>query len=148
MNTSATGSGSLNTLQNELCFAALPGYHTGDLTYDFGGSLDEVRISNVARTSNWIWAEYMTMAANPLFTSYGAVTPYTAPAFPVELTISGNGNGVIISWPANIAGNAMLQTSPDLMTWTNSTAPVLVSGSQKMVAITPESQAQFYRLTY
>jgi hypothetical protein len=66
----------------------------------------------------------------------------------VELTISGNGNGVIISWPANIAGNAMLQTSPDLMNWTNSTAPVVVSGSQKMVAITPESQAQFYRLNY
>jgi alpha-galactosidase len=147
-NALATGSGPIDTVPNELCFAALPGYHTGDLTYDFVGNLDEVRISNVARSANWIWAEYMTMASNAVFNTYGAVTLYTAPVSPVQLTISGNGNGVMISWPAITAGNAMLQTSPDLITWTNSTAPVVINGSRKMVSITPESQAQFYRLAY
>ena len=38
------------------------------------GRSDEVRISNNARSANWIWAEYMNMASNTVFNSYGAVS--------------------------------------------------------------------------
>ena len=38
------------------------------------GRLDEVRISNIARSATWIWAEYMNMASNAVFCNYGAVS--------------------------------------------------------------------------
>jgi hypothetical protein len=39
----------------------------------FRGSIDEVRIENVARSGNWIWACYMTMASNASFSVCGSV---------------------------------------------------------------------------
>jgi autotransporter-associated beta strand protein len=39
------------------------------------GVLDEVRVSNVARSSNWIWASWMSQGTNHLsFTHYGTVS--------------------------------------------------------------------------
>jgi hypothetical protein len=35
-------------------------------------SLDEFRIESAARSANWVWASYMTMASNSVFSSYGA----------------------------------------------------------------------------
>jgi hypothetical protein len=35
--------------------------------------LDEVRISSVARSSNWLWATYQNIASNAAFASYSAV---------------------------------------------------------------------------
>jgi hypothetical protein len=43
------------------------------------GLLDEMRLSNVARSSNWVWATYQTIASNSLFTSYGTATTNTPP---------------------------------------------------------------------
>ena len=40
----------------------------------FARYLDEVRIENVGRSANWIWASYMTMASNYVFSSYGTVS--------------------------------------------------------------------------
>ena len=40
------------------------------------GSVDEVRISNVVRSSNWVWACYLNQASNQLFSSYGTAQPY------------------------------------------------------------------------
>jgi len=40
----------------------------------FNGIMDEVRISSVARSTNWIWACYMNMASNSTFNTYGAVS--------------------------------------------------------------------------
>jgi len=37
----------------------------------FLGSIDEVRISDVARASNWIWANWMNQASNRVFNEYG-----------------------------------------------------------------------------
>lgn len=36
--------------------------------------MDEVRISSVARSTNWIWATYQNIASNAAFASYGAIT--------------------------------------------------------------------------
>ncbi len=40
------------------------GKHT---TYFFRGGLDELRISSLARSSNWVWAGYQNVASNHLF---------------------------------------------------------------------------------
>ncbi|MBN1672667.1 MAG: DUF2341 domain-containing protein [Kiritimatiellae bacterium] len=46
----------------------------GDAQYgDLNGALDEVRLAATARSAGWIWAEYMTMASNAVFTAYGPV---------------------------------------------------------------------------
>lgn len=39
----------------------------------FDGRLDEVRISSVERSSNWIWATYVNAASNAAFTAYGFI---------------------------------------------------------------------------
>ncbi len=36
----------------------------------FDGIIDEVRISNVARSSNWVWACHMNQASNSSFLTY------------------------------------------------------------------------------
>lgn len=41
--------------------------------YSFIGAMDEVRIASVARSEAWVWAEYLTMASNTVFNSYGNV---------------------------------------------------------------------------
>jgi len=39
------------------------------------GVLDEVRISAVARSTNWAWATWMSVASNRVFSTYGPVGP-------------------------------------------------------------------------
>ncbi|MCK5853026.1 LamG domain-containing protein, partial [bacterium] len=36
----------------------------------YNGKIDEVRISDVARSADWLWADQQTMASNNSFTSY------------------------------------------------------------------------------
>ncbi len=57
--------------------AGLPNSYTGDkyigsvgTSTRFRGVIDELRVSSVARSADWLWAEYMTMASNGLFTGY------------------------------------------------------------------------------
>ena len=38
------------------------------------GLLDEVRISSVVRSTNWVWAEWFNMASNTAFQTYGAIS--------------------------------------------------------------------------
>ncbi len=42
----------------------------------FAGSIDEVRIEGVARSSNWVWACYMNMASNSFFNTPSPVTSF------------------------------------------------------------------------
>ncbi|MEM7393354.1 MAG: LamG domain-containing protein, partial [Verrucomicrobiota bacterium] len=49
----------------------------------FDGKIDEVRISSVARSSNWIWAVWMNMASNHLFNEY-EVEPSPGRIDPIE----------------------------------------------------------------
>jgi alpha-galactosidase len=114
--------------------------------YWFEGILDEARISSMARSSNWIGAEYMTVASNQTVNAYGAVTSYNPPTLSlVSWTTGGNGIGLVLSWPTNVVG-LELQMSRDLVHWTNSTATVTLSDTDYTVTVTNESTAQFYRL--
>jgi hypothetical protein len=54
------------------------GRYSRDL-YRLTGDLDEVRISTVARSSNWVWACYLNQASNTVFNNYGAMTAAAAP---------------------------------------------------------------------
>ena len=46
---------------------------SGDWSYPAHGTIDEVRLSDAARTPDWLWAEYMNVASNDVFMAYGAV---------------------------------------------------------------------------
>jgi alpha-galactosidase len=144
-NGAVAGSGTLHTVQTELCFAAIPGYHTTDASYNLDGVLDEVRFSNVARSANWEWAEYQSASAHSQFNSYGNVSDFV-PAPAVNLSIAWSTANAIISWTTNSAVSAILQESADLIHWTNTVVPVVVQGGSNTVTIAPQNQAQFYRL--
>ena len=47
----------------------------------FRGTLDELRISAQARSSNWVWAAWLNLASNAAFASPGAVTSLLATGF-------------------------------------------------------------------
>ncbi|MDD4869986.1 MAG: LamG domain-containing protein [Kiritimatiellae bacterium] len=42
-------------------------------TYWFNGIVEEARVENVARSSNWVWACWMNTASNSLFAGYGKI---------------------------------------------------------------------------
>ena len=52
----------------------LPSAWTGGLFLNVGldGVVDEVRVSSVARSSNWVWAAYQNTASNTVFNLYGS----------------------------------------------------------------------------
>ena len=45
----------------------------GPISLAMDAIIDEVRVEQVYRSANWIWATYMTVASNTIFSSYGSV---------------------------------------------------------------------------
>jgi hypothetical protein len=76
-------------------------------TFAFLGSLDEARIHAGLESSNWVWASYMTAAANSSFENYSAVS---SPV--VMLNIQSSGGNVILAWPAGTLQSASQVTGP------------------------------------
>lgn len=70
-------------------------------TFAFLGSLDEARIHSTLESSNWVWASYMTVAANSSFENYSSVS---SPV--LTLSIQNSGNNVILSWPSGTLQSA------------------------------------------
>ncbi len=50
------------------------GSYGNDTSWFLSGGVDEARISSVARSADWVWAEWMNMASNGVFCRYGTVT--------------------------------------------------------------------------
>ena len=46
----------------------------------FNGNVDELRLSTVARSADWLWAEYQTIAEHEAFTSYDFLSTYARDA--------------------------------------------------------------------
>ena len=46
---------------------------TEGVSESYNGPIDEARFEVAVRSSNWLWASYMSMALNTTFTTYGAV---------------------------------------------------------------------------
>jgi len=61
------------TLPRDTSTSALSIGAAGAGTNPFDGLMDEVRISSVARSSNWLWAAWMTQASNSTFVVYSNV---------------------------------------------------------------------------
>lgn len=95
-----------------------------DGLYSFRGRLDEARVETAARSSNWIWASWMTAASNATFSSYSSVTQQS-PALAVAVA----GNQAVLRWPGNGVGLGVF-------TATNLAPPVLWSADTNAVGLT------------
>jgi hypothetical protein len=71
---------------------------TNDATRNWNGGLAEIRVSLVERSSNWVWAEWFNVAANPQFVQTFAVT--TNQTAPISLSARIEGTALILSWPS------------------------------------------------
>jgi hypothetical protein len=84
------------------------------------GPLDEMRVSNVPRSSNWVWAVYQNIVSNSTFTSFsavaGVVTNPPPPTFDSFALVAGQ--------PTFTIGGAVgytyaVEGSANLVSWTN-----------------------------
>jgi hypothetical protein len=93
------------------------GNESGTARY-FKGFLDEMRISNVSRSSSWVWAVYQNIASNSVFTSFGAVvsSPVSPPTFNSVAMIGGLPTFNIGGVPGH---NYTIQASTNLVAWIN-----------------------------
>ena len=99
----------------------------------FTGIMDEARIHGGIDDSNWVWADYMTVASNSVFTTYSTVT--NTVVLPITLTIQVSGGHVILNWPDGTLQSASQVNGP----YSN------VSGATSPYTNTVSGQ-QFYRV--
>lgn len=69
-----------------LALPASPAIGWSGSTYYMDGSIDELRLSSVARSTNWLWAEYMDLASNTAITAYSGVTVVSSKDPPIPGT--------------------------------------------------------------
>jgi Concanavalin A-like lectin/glucanases superfamily len=100
----------------------------------FNGTMDEARIHGGIDDSNWVWADYMTVAANSTFTTYSTVS--NTIVLPITLTIRTVGDQVILNWPEGTLQSASKVTGP----YSN------VSGATPPYTNTVSGSQQFYRV--
>jgi hypothetical protein len=71
---------------------------------------------------------------------------YTTPVYVLPtLGMTYSRTNLVLSWPTN-AASFVLQESPDLIAWTNSTHPLITNGSQRNVNVLPAIGNNFFRL--
>ncbi len=100
----------------------------------YNGSMDEVRISTVARSSNWVWACYQTMASNAVFNNYGAMASQGAS---ITVSDSSHGFGDMVvnttgTWSYTVSGIGLtnnVTVTPPLSDFTISTDNVVFTSS-------------------
>jgi len=103
-------------------------------TFAFLGSFDEARINSSLESSNWVWASYMTVAANSAFENYSAVN---APAG--KLTVQNIGGNLILGWPSSgTLQSAGAASGP----FSN------VPGATSPYTNTPSGTQQFFRIRF
>jgi hypothetical protein len=127
-------------------FATDSGLDLGRFTngyYYFDGALDEVRIARGVCSSDWIWAEWLNVASNSIFTNSSVVNPSP------PLTFASAPTGAFLTWPA-ASGVFALYTTTNLATptlWLPSTnAATCVNGQWQSPILPTTNGAQFYRL--
>jgi hypothetical protein len=62
------------------------------------------------------------------------------------LAVLRTGNSVLLTWPVTADGYVLEETQLQPNAWTNSSAPVVVQGSNNVATITTAVSAKFYRL--
>jgi hypothetical protein len=66
-------------------------------SFPLNGIMDEARIHGGIDDSNWVWADYQTVANNSTFSTYSTVS--STIVLPITLTIRVSGGQAILSWP-------------------------------------------------
>ena len=112
------------------------------------GQLDEVRVENIARSSNWVWASYLTTASNAVFANYA---PVSRPQ--PTLALGGGAGRLFFNWPGNGVGYALyvrtnLVAGSDWTLATNQPALVSSNGILQWQISIPfgTNTASYYRL--
>lgn len=103
-------------------------------SFPFHGLMDEARIHGGIDDSNWVWADYQTVASNSVFTAYSSVT--NTVALPSLLTIQRSGNQIILNWSGGTLQSAGEITGPF----------VNVPGATSPYTNTVTGTQQFYRV--
>jgi hypothetical protein len=104
-------------------------------SFPIDGIMDEARIHGGIDDSNWVWADYMTVASNSVFSAYSSVT--NAITLPIKLTIQHVNGQIILTWPNGTLQSAGQVTGP----YNN------VPGATSPYTNTPSGgQQQFYRV--
>jgi hypothetical protein len=106
------------------------------------GTLDEVRIESLARSSNWVWASWMSTASNNLLTTYSTINPR-----PTLSTVI-SGPNLCVSWPTN-AGPFTLFTTTNLappVTWLPATNTPVSLNDTWQIQVPASSGPRLYRL--
>ena len=125
-----------------------------NLAREYGGRylnarMDEVRISNVPRSTNWLWATYQNIVANNAFNAYGSTSALvtTNPPRPsVSSIVAGGGqfqftvNGTP-GYIHQIQASTNLTTWDTLYQWTPLTMPAVFAETNLSVF-----QKRFYRV--
>jgi hypothetical protein len=114
-----------------------------DAGYYFKGSLDEVRLETNARSSNWIWAAWMTTASNAAFTAY-APTQAQRP----QLSASASNSRVSLLWPGSGVGFGLYTaTNINPPAWTLATNQAALTNGQWQILLPANlTGSRFYRL--
>src|SRR3954468_8743032 len=120
--------------------------HLGEVTnasFHFKGLMDEARIENVARSSDWVWAAWLNSASNSTFATSSPVTrqqpvlSMTPGAGVLSLTWPGSGVGFAVCAATNL-------TPP--VTWTLVTNQPAWGGVNWGVTLPQTNGTRFYRL--
>jgi len=72
-----------------------------DVGQYFDGLLDEIRVSNIARSSDWIATEYNNQSSPATFYSMGSVGQSQSPSAVTNLTAITSGTQISLSWAAS-----------------------------------------------
>ncbi|HEV2329134.1 MAG TPA: DUF2341 domain-containing protein [Verrucomicrobiae bacterium] len=97
--------------------------------FPFTGVMDEARIYGGIEDSNWVSAEYNTIANNSTFSTYSTVA--STITLPITLTIRTVGNQAILTWPGGTLQSASNLNGP-YSNVTGATSPYTnsISGTQ------------------
>lgn len=115
-----------------------------DGSYHYKGALDEVRVEQVGRSADWIWANWSTVAQNSLLASYAPVVLQ-----PALLSISFSPTGLLANWAASGVG-LVLSSATNLApptSWQQETNLPSLLGGQWQISLPAEANAsRFFRL--
>jgi hypothetical protein len=111
-------------------------------TENWDGTMDEFRVSNIARSPDWIWASWISQGENhDSFAAYGPVITAAGNEPRISIALDGSGADVVISWTPEDAGWILQETDNMQSNWVDS-----VSGSENPATNPAVEAAMFYRL--
>jgi hypothetical protein len=115
----------------------------GDANFFFQGMIDEARIENTARSTNWFWANWMMTVSNAMFMRYSAPLPQRP-----ELTGWVSPGTFSVEWPGFCTGYSLYTaTNLTLPEWTLATNDAfLVSDRWRVTLPASQTDPQFFRL--